>query len=211
MKKSIIFVDANNWYHNLKNYFTPGEIDISRLKEFISKEKNLEIIEIRGYASMPNRKDNELIYKRQRAFLGGLEKRGVKIVTRKLQKLSTKEIKKKGQQFIEDWDLCNICKPLVEASFLDIADNLKKEKGIDVWIAVDMVKEAIKVDIDIAVLISGDADFVPDFSLIKEVGKEVLSCFVPRGYSNELRQKFPYLILTREILIKCLKDYKKQL
>jgi len=74
-----------------------------------------------------------------------------------------------------------------------------------------MVKEAIKVDIDIAVLISGDADFVPDFSLIKEVGKEVLSCFVPRGYSNELRQKFPYLILTREILIKCLKDYKKQL
>jgi len=61
----------------------------------------------------------------------------------------------------------------------------------------------------VVVLISGDADFVPAFNLIKQIGKEVLSCAVSRGYSNELRQKFPFLILTKEILNKCLKEYEK--
>ena len=103
--------------------------------------------------------------------------------------------------------MCKICKPIVEESFLDISTSNQKEKGIDVWIAIDMVKEAIKGDIDCVVLISGDADFVPAFNLIKEVGKDVLSCFVPRGYSNELRQKVSYLILKKEILNKCLKDF----
>lgn len=209
MKKAILFIDANNWYHNVKHYFTPSDVDIIKLKELISNEKDLDILEIRWYASMPNRKDNELIYKKQRAFLGHLEKQGVKIITRKLQRLSNKELKKKRKDFIESWDLCEVCKPIVEASFLDISDNYQKEKGIDVWIAIDMVKEAIKENIDVTVLISGDADFVPAFSLIKDVGKNVLSCSVPRGYSNELRQKFPYYILKKEELNKCLKDYEK--
>ncbi len=207
MKKAIIFVDANNWYHNVKPWFKPSNIDIKKLSDFILKKKNLELVEIRWYSSMPNRADNELIYKKQRAFLGHLQKQGVKIITRKLQKLSTKELKKKRQDFIESWDLCKICKPIVQESFLDMSDNFQKEKGIDVWIAIDMVKGAIKENIDLAVLISGDADFVPAFNLIKEVGKDVLSCFVPRGYSNELRQKFSYLILKKEILNKCLKVF----
>jgi uncharacterized LabA/DUF88 family protein len=209
-KKAIIFVDANNWYHNVKGWFKPGKIDIIKISDLISKEKDLEILEIRWYVSMPNREDNELVYKTQRAFLGHLEKKGIKIITRKLQRLSSKEIKKKRQQFIEDWNLCKICKPLVETSFLDISDNFQKEKGIDVWIAIDMVKEAIKENIDCAVLISGDADFVPAFNLIKEIGKEVLSCFVPLGYSNELRQKFPLLILGKDKLNSCLRDWEKK-
>ena len=100
MKKAIIFIDANNWYHNLKPWFKPSSIDINKLSEFISKEKDLEIIEIRWYASMPNREDNELIYKKQRSFLGHLQKQGIKIITRKLQKLSTKELKKKDRNLL---------------------------------------------------------------------------------------------------------------
>jgi uncharacterized LabA/DUF88 family protein len=71
-----------------------------------------------------------------------------------------------------------------------------------------MVKEAIQNNTDMVVLISGDADFVPAFDLIKSIGKEILSVSVPRGYSNELRKKFPKLILGKEKLNKCLKDYK---
>jgi len=209
MKKAILFIDANNWYHNVKPSFKPSDIDILKLKEFISCEKYLKIVEVRWYASMPNRKDSELVYKRQRAFLGHLQKQGIKIITRKLQRLSNKELKKKRQDFIESWDLCKVCKPIVEESFLDISDHNQKEKGIDVWIAIDMVKEAIKDNLDCCVLIAGDADYVPAFSLIKEIGKDVLSCFVPRGYSNELRQKFDYMIFKREQLVKCLKDFRK--
>src|SRR3989344_7974227 len=140
MKKAIVFIDANNWYHNVKNWFKPSDIDIKKVINLISKEKNLEIVGIRWYVSMPSIKDNELIYKRQRSFLGHLQKQGIKIITRKLQRLSNKEIKKKRQELLDSWDLCDICEPIVESGFSDIKDPNQKEKGIDVWIAIDMVK-----------------------------------------------------------------------
>jgi len=210
MKKAIIFVDANNWYHNVKGWFKPSDIDICKVSELIAKEKGLELLEIRWYASVPDIEDDKLKYMRHMNFLASLKKRGVKVVTRKLQKLSNKELLEKRRDFIESWDLCDVCKPIVEESFLDIADHYQKEKGIDVWIAIDMVKEAINNKIDCAVLISGDSDFVPAFSLIKEIGKDVLSCSVPKGYSNEIRQKFPYLILNKEKLKECLNDGKSK-
>ena len=210
IKKAIVFVDSNNWYHNVKKWFTPSEIDISKVVSFIAKEKNLEILEIRWYASVPSIEDNKLDYMKHMNFLSILQGKGIKVITRKLQRLSNKEILKKRQELLESWDLCEVCKPIVKESFLDIADYNKKEKGIDVWIAIDMVKESFQGDINCCVLISGDADFVPAFSLIKEIGKEVLSCFVPSGYSNELRQKFPYMLLSREILNDCFRDYKKK-
>lgn len=210
MKKTIVFVDANNWYHNVKGWFKPGDIDIKKVVSSISQKKNLEIIEIRWYSSMPNIEDNELVYKRQRSFLGHLEKQGIKVITRKLQRLSNKEIIKKKKELLDSWDLCKICKPIVESSFLDIKDQNQKEKGIDVWIAIDMVKEALQNKFDCCVLISGDADFVPAFELVESLNKEVLSAFIPKGYSNEIRQKFNYFILKREDLSKCLRDYKKE-
>src|SRR3989344_8488508 len=203
MKKAIVFVDANNWYHNVKWWFKPSDIDIKKVVNLISREKNINIIEIRWYASMPSIKDNELVYKRQRSFLGHLEKQGIKIITRKLQRLSNKELLKRRQDLLESWDLCKICKPIVESEFLDIQDSNQKEKGIDVWVAIDMVKEALQNKLDYCILISGDADFVPALDLVKSIGKEVLSAFVPKGYSNELRQKFPYFIIKREDLSKC--------
>jgi len=209
MKKAIVFVDANNWYHNVKNYhFNPSDVDIVKISELISREKNIDILKIRWYASVPDIEYDKIKYMRHMNFLSSLRKRGVKVITRKLQKLSTKELKKKRENLLNSWDLCKVCKPIVEESFLDVADYNQKEKGIDVWIAIDMVKEAINENLDIAVLISGDADFVPAFSLIKEVGKEVLSCSVPKGYSNELRQKFPFIVLGRNKLNKCFRDYK---
>ena len=209
MKKAIVFIDANNWYHNVKSWFKPGDIDIKKVVEFIAKEKKLNVTEIRWYASMPSMEDNELVYKQQRAFLGHLEKQRIKVITRKLQRLSNKELIKKRQELMNSWDLCRVCSPIVESSFLDISEHNQKEKGIDVWIAIDMVKESILNNLDCCVLISGDADFVPALDLVKSIKKEVLSTFVPRGYSNEIRQKFQYLILKREDLFKSKKDYKK--
>lgn len=210
MKRAIIFIDANNWYHNVKKWFRPGDLDILKIVDMISKEKKLNIIEIRWYVSMPNIEDNPLVYQQQRSFLSYLEKQGINIITRKLQRLSNKELIKKRQELMGSWDLCEVCQPIVESSLLDIKDQNQKEKGIDVWIAIDMVKEALQDKLNCCVLVSGDADFVPALDLVKSIGKEVLSVFVPRGYSNEIRQKFQYLILKREDLAKCLRDKPKK-
>lgn len=108
MKKAIVFVDANNWYHNVKKLFDPGEVDIVKVAEFLCMVKESVI-----------------------------DKR------------------------------CEVC-----------------------------------------LLISGDADFVPALDLIKNQGKEVLTAMVPFGYSSELINHFPFFILKKETLMKCLRDYK---
>ena len=55
--------------------------------------------------------------------------------------------------------------------------------------------------------ILGGADFVPALSLIESHGKEVLTAMAPFGYSSELRKKFPFFILRKETLMKCLRNY----
>ena len=209
MKKAIIFFDANNWYHNVKKIFNPGDIDLKKVGSLISKQFNLDVIEIRWYASVPSIADGELMYKRHRAFLGRLEKEGITIITRKLQRLSNKEIISEKQKTIDNLDLCDVCKPLVESVFLDLVDIKKKEKGIDIWIAIDMIRlSTIDNKCDMCILISGDTDFVPALEIIKKQGKEVLTSMVPWGYSSELGQKFPFFILKKETLMKCLRSYK---
>jgi uncharacterized LabA/DUF88 family protein len=209
MKRAIVFVDANNWYHNVKNYRKPGDVDILKISELLCKIKGLELKEIRWYTSIPNIKDGESMYYRHLSYLNILKEKGIKIITRKLQRLSNKEIEKKRKDKIESLDLCNSCKPQVESEFLDLVDIKKKEKGIDVWCAVDMIKYCLMENsCDFCILISGDADFVPSLDLIKSKGKEVLVASVPSGFSKELRDKFEYFIIKRTTLDSCSEKWK---
>jgi uncharacterized LabA/DUF88 family protein len=207
-KRVIFFFDANNWYHNVKKYHNPSEIDIQKLANFFCRIKGYELVEIRWYASVPSISDGENMYYHHVSYLESLEKKGVKVITRKLQKLSNKEILKKKQRLINDLDLCESCEKLVEANFLDLADIKRKEKGIDVWIGVDMLNLAvIENKCDVCVLISGDADFVPALEVLKNNKKEVLTAMTSLGYSRELIEKFPYFIIKNETILGCLKDY----
>ncbi len=209
-KRAIVFVDANNWYHNVKLLFKPSKISIQKVANLICNNLKLDLVETRWYASIPDIVDGEEDYFDHMHFLSLLEKEGVKLITRKLQRLSAKETLRKKRQTIDSLDLCDNCKPLIEASFLDLADIKRKEKGIDVWIAIDMVKMAINNEYDICILVSGDTDFVPAINLIKDIGKEALSAFVPFGYSTELRNSTKYFIIRKETLTKCFRDYGKK-
>jgi len=211
MKKAIVFVDANNWYHNVKLIFRPSKISIIKIANLICNNLSLDLNEIRWYASIPDIADGEEDYYAHMNFLSSLGREGVKVITRKLQRLSAKEILKKKKEIIENLDLCDKCKPIVEASFLDLGDIKRKEKGIDTWIAIDMLNLAvIENKCDICILISGDADFVPVVKLVKDARKEILSAFVPFGYSSELRNSTSYFIIRKETLIKCFRDYENK-
>ena len=209
MKKAIVFVDANNWYHNVKNYRKPGEVDIRKIAELLCKVKNFELTEIRWYASVPDISDGEIMYYKHISFLNDLEKNGIKVIRRKLQSLSTKEILKKKTDILDNLDLCKSCRALVESEFLNLADIHKKEKGVDVWCAVDMIKCCLlDGKCDACILISGDADFVPSLDILKNREKDVLVASVPSGFSKELRDKFEYFIIKRVTLNNCLKEWK---
>lgn len=208
-KKAIFFIDANNWYHNVKKYYNPSEIDIIKLVNLLAGIKNFELKEIRFYASVPSIEDGANVYYNHLAYLESLQKNGVNVITRKLQKLSNKEIIKRKKELIENLDLCEDCRHIIDAQFLDLADIKRKEKGIDVWIAVDMLRlSIIENDCEVCVLISGDADFVPALNIIKSKGKEILTAMTPIGYSGGLRSKFPYFIVKGTTLLRCFRDYK---
>jgi len=77
---------------------------------------------------------------------------------------------------------------IVKTKELSGVGKFVREKGIDVMITMDMVRESV-VDkrCDVCVLLSGDADFLPAIEIIKELGCECISCSVIEGYSKELR------------------------
>ncbi len=214
LKRAILFIDGNNWYHNAKQIINPKDVDFNKIANLICKKFNLDLIQIRYYNSIPDISENPLKYHQHMDFLTDLEKQGIKIFTRKLQKTSTKEILREKAQIIESLDLCNVCKPLIKQNCMDcIGIITKKEKGIDVKIAIDMIRKClIEDECDVCVLISGDADFIPAIQTIKDSKKEVITSMVFPGYSNELRSgKFRYFYLTRNDLNKnCMKDYKKE-
>jgi uncharacterized LabA/DUF88 family protein len=85
--------------------------------------------------------------------------------------------------------------------------NIKIEKGIDVMIASDMIRETlVEKQCEVCILISGDADFIPAMEILKDAGYEVIISSPQVGFSNELRQgKFRYLVLKKEDLEKCIK------
>ena len=62
------------------------------------------------------------------------------------------------------------------------------EKGVDVAIVVDMLMLAFSDAYDVAILVSGDADFVRAVGAVRQLGKRVENAYFARGGSRHLRQ-----------------------
>ncbi len=61
-----------------------------------------------------------------------------------------------------------------------------REKGIDIKLATDMLAHAAWDNYDIAILVSGDADFEPAARRARDLGKKLYIAFYPHAVSNEL-------------------------
>lgn len=213
VKNAFVFIDGNNFYHNVKKMsIKPSHIDFVKLSNFVCDyfkcKRKLSIY----YNSIPSIKDGEKMYYDHIKFLDEIEKLpNFQVKRRKLQRHSTTEILEDKRAIIDSLDYCDKCQPLVETMCFDCIGNVKKrEKGIDVMIAVDMINLClIKNKCDFGILISGDADYIHALDLIKNMRKDVATAFVPKGYSYELREHHKYFIIGKNLLIdNCLKDYK---
>ncbi|MFH0711865.1 MAG: NYN domain-containing protein [archaeon] len=179
-KKAIVFVDGNNWYHNVKTVFRkPRVVDVRKVARVVCDKFGLSLIEVRYYNSIPDIEMGEEMYYKHMVFLAGMKQKGLVVSTAHLKK-----IKVDGKV-------------------------IRVEKGIDVLIASDMVKLCLLDGVcDVCVLISGDADFLPAMKLIKSHKKEVISVSISRGYSRDLRAgAFRYLVLKKDDLDKCVGSY----
>lgn len=170
-RRAIVFIDGNNFYHNLKKVIDkPKEINFKKLAEIICLWFDLDLAKIIYYNSIP--KSNDKTYKKHLEFINGLKSKNIIVKTLELQG--------RGEY--------------------------KREKGVDILIATDMVNNClIKKECDVCILITGDADFIPVMQIIKDSKKEVIVSSVYSGFSNRFREgKFRYLILKKQDVLRCL-------
>ena len=78
--------------------------------------------------------------------------------------------------------LCNLRKVVLENGFVDFVI-----KGDDVYLATDLIKGAYENLYDVAIIISGDGDFVPAIKLVQKNNKKVINAFFPKSSSYLLR------------------------
>lgn len=69
------------------------------------------------------------------------------------------------------------------------------EKGVDVTLAVDMLRGAQRDNYDTAILVSGDGDFSHVVEAVKELGKHVENAFGRLGHSRVLRDSSDRFII----------------
>jgi len=208
MKTAIVFIDGNNLYHNLKHLdTTPSRIDMLKLSQIICSKLGLKCIKTKYYNSIPSILDGEEKYNKHMQFINSLKSLPTfEVYTRKLQRMSNKEIIGEKAKMWEELGICTKCEmPVKTACVMCVGLIDRKEKGIDVKLAIDMVSCALKEECDVCVLVSGDADFIPAIDIIKENGREAVCASTKPGFSWAIRQSQQILYITDDVLSKCLK------
>ena len=129
-------------------------------EEIIKKvETKREIVDIFYYTAMLDKSTDEEGYKKHKNFLD------------KIRKIPNFNIV-----------LCNLRKMILEDGSVDFAI-----KGDDVYLATDLIKGAYEDLYDIAIIVSGDADFIPAIKLAQKNDKKVVNAFFPKSSSYLLR------------------------
>lgn len=93
-------------------------------------------------------------------------------------------------------------KIIIKLGYLLMSKGKFHEKGVDVQIAVDMVRGAIKNEYDVCYLISSDTDLIPAIQTAKDERKKIIYIGFEHSFSRALMKNCSsYLILKREDLL----------
>jgi len=112
------------------------------------------------------------------------------------------EMAKSQQRFFDK--LRDVPYLTLKLGHLEPRGNTVVEKGVDVAIAVDMLQLAYRDVYDIAILVSGDADFATAVEAVQDLGKHVENAMGRTGQSRLLRQTCDRFIpLTEDFLQDC--------
>src|SRR3989344_2222319 len=172
----IVFIDGNNFYYKLKD-FTVEKAKVLKLLDF----------DYQGFAKNLV-KDNNLV--EIRYYVGAIRRQNGtnKAKSEKLYANQQKLLGKLQQQNI----------PTILGNLIQHPDKSFHEKGVDVRIAVEMIRFAREDKYDIAYLLKSDTDLVPAVEEVRSLNKRVCYVGVSKGQSFGLTKVSDNAILLRE-------------
>mgnify|MGYP001607665714 FL=1 len=172
----IVFIDGNNFYYKLRDIIS-GKSEIFKLIDFNYQEfsenltKDNVLVEVRYYIGAVKRQDGQNKEKSEKLYANQ-------------QKL----LAKLQQQNI----------PAILGNLIQHPDKSFHEKGVDVRIAVEMIRLAHKNKYDIAYLLSSDTDLVPAVEEVRSLNKQVYYMGTSKGQSFGLTKASNDTILLRD-------------
>ncbi|MBI4234619.1 MAG: NYN domain-containing protein [Chloroflexi bacterium] len=163
----VVFIDGSNLYTCMRQAFEKTNVDIGKLISKLVGKRQL----VKAYyynAPLSPAEDPEGAQAQERFFraltwIDRLERRDGKLRPRTVRYL------------------CQHCGAQHEF-------RTHVQKGVDARIAVDLVTMAVRGIYDIAILVSGDSDFVEAVRFVQDSqGKHVENAFTARGWGPDLR------------------------
>lgn len=197
MERVMVFIDGSNLYKEVKKAF--GEnygLRMDRFLEILVRNSEYRVIQTYYYNVRLIQSYDPVSYAKQRRFLSRLaqiptfEFRPGRLVKRPV---NYKCPKCKTEVNPPACTKCGL--PLPNETFI--------EKGVDVFLATDMVSKAFDNLYDTAILVSRDGDFVPAVKEVRRLHKKVINVDVPRldGKPSFLSQICDQFVpLTKEFL-----------
>ncbi|MBS3085941.1 NYN domain-containing protein [Candidatus Pacearchaeota archaeon] len=179
MKRVVLFIDGSNFYYGLKSIYGEDKelhnFNFLKLGEKLADKRDL--VRVYYYNAPLDYKNNPEKYAKQQKFFDKVKATDkVKLILSRLQK---RKIKGTDRYYYAI-------------------------KGDDIHLASDMIKGAYEGMYDVAVLVSGDGDFIPAVNIIQEKGKLVENAYFKQSLSWHLKQECDKSIkLTKEILDYC--------
>jgi len=95
----------------------------------------------------------------------------------------------------------------------------EREKGVDVRLATDMLVHAAWNNYDVAILVSGDADFEPVVRRVRDLGKKVYISFFPYAIAEALKEASDGLmtslfhaqtLVSKPLAVTIIKEFKEK-
>lgn len=205
-KKATLFIDSSNTYHRLKENNLYKTFSYKWLCEELSKKFNIGRVFL--YDAIKNYNLEPKQFSEQQKFHEKLKKEipNLTIRQRKLKYLTKDDKIEKAKK---DCGFCTKCIRKTE-DFLRKAGlrKLSKEKGIDVLLVADMIKYAFQDKYETALLLTGDADFIPAVELAQSFKKEVINIHCYAGSSGDLRNSCDsHTLITSDAKGKCFLKY----
>lgn len=206
MLKTMIFIDFENFYIALKDFCDENnlnyKIDYKKLSTILINECNQKHLThekhsyIKTYVFYPE-PDKKL--KESNFYLNELN----------------------WINMLNDFDYFevikgrHICRPTGNLKYEDININdkttyYKVEKGTDINLANTVLTKAFNNSFDVAIIISGDSDYIPVLDTLRNLGKIVIICAVENQRIEYLKKHSDsQIFINKEIINNCFKDKTK--